>query len=170
VADWLWKGPTSAEIEAAFVQEQRAALQNLVQLPNARLERCLIEHLDCCSYRLDAWRTGLFAERLAGQRAIDADMRRPGIHLGAFGWLEDLRPSPRTFVSPDAVPPSLRPADGAPVLEEDAVGGTGKQGGFVQAPSPSHAAAAALLRSGYLAHAAPEQADLFAVNLSSERV
>ena len=45
-----------------------------------------------------------------------------------------------------------------------------RQGGFVHAPSLSHAAAAALLRNAYLSHASPEKAEMFSVNLSSERV
>ena len=40
----------------------------------------------------------------------------------------------------------------------------------MHAPSLNHASAAALLRSAYLSHAGPEQAEMFAVNLSSERV
>ena len=31
------------------------ALEILKDTPTARLERCLVEHLDCCHYRLDAW-------------------------------------------------------------------------------------------------------------------
>ena len=40
----------------------------------------------------------------------------------------------------------------------------------MHAPSLSHAAAAALLRNAYLSHALPEKAEMFSVNLSSERV
>ena len=81
------------------------------------------------------------------------------------------------FLSPDSLPITLRPADNHPILEEDDVipsrrpGLVGaRQGGFVQAPSLSHAAAAALLRNAYLSHALPEKAEMFSVNLSSERV
>src|SRR5207247_3875546 len=42
--------------------------------------------------------------------------------------------------------------------------------GYVHAPSLGHAAAAAVLRSGYLTHAAAGNAELLAVDLSSERV
>jgi predicted nucleic acid-binding Zn-ribbon protein len=172
VADWLWKGPTPTETEAAFLREQKAALLNLTGTPTASLERCLIEHLDCCNYRLDAWQTGLFAERLQEQRGAGQE-RQTGIYIGAFGWVEDLRQSVKTFLSADSLPPSLRPDDTRPILEEDEVRRTGvageTRGGFVHAPSLSHAAAAALLRSAYLSHADPQRADMFAVNLSSER-
>ena len=175
VADWIWTGPAPAEVEAAFLREQKTALQTLAGAPTARLERCFVEHLDCCSYRLDAWQTGLFAQRLQSERG--GKDRKTGIYLGAFGWVENLKPAAKVFLSPDSLPPSLRPADDHPVLEEDDVipsqqtGLAGaRKGGFVHAPSLSHAAAAAVLRNAYLSHALPEQADMFAVNLSSERV
>ena len=68
VADWIWTGPLAAEVEAAFAQEQRAALKRWCGQPPRSCERCLVEHLDCCQYRLDAWETGLFAQRLYEQR------------------------------------------------------------------------------------------------------
>ena len=40
----------------------------------------------------------------------------------------------------------------------------------MHAPSLNHASAAALLRNAYLSHASPEQAEMFSINLSSERV
>lgn len=176
VADWIWNGPAPAEVEAAFLREQKTALLNLADTPTARLERCFVEHLDCCSYRLDAWQTGLFAQRLQAQRG-SGQGRQTGIYLGAFGWVENLRPAVKVFLSPDSLPASLRPADSQPILEEDevitsrsaGVGGA-RQGGFVQAPSLGHAAAAAVLRSAYLSHSSPERAETFSTNLSSERV
>jgi hypothetical protein len=178
VADWIWAGPDPAEIEAAFLREQKAALPILAATPTARLERCFVEHLDCCNYRLDAWQTGLFNQRLQSQRRSGGreGERRMGIYLGAFGWVEDLKPVQKTFINPETLPPLLRPADSNPVIEEDAVpgpvssSGGSRQGGFVHAPSLNHAAAAALLRNAYLSHATPETAEMFSVNLSSERV
>ena len=176
VADWIWNGPVPAEVEASFLRQQKTALENLVDATTASLERCLVEHLDCCSYRLDAWQTGLFAQRLQAQRG-SGERRKTGIYLGAFGWVESLRPSTKVFVSADNLPTSLRPTDQHPILEEDNVITSpqselpgASQGGFVHAPSLSHAAAAALLRNAYLSHASPERAEMFSVNLSSERV
>jgi hypothetical protein len=179
VADWIWHGPNPTEVEAAFVKEQKAALLNLANIPTARLERCLVEHIDCCTYRLDAWQTGLFAQRLQAQRSSGGlqQNRQTGIHLGAYGWVEDVNQSPKVFLRPDDLPSSLRPADTHPVLEEDSIvvpsksrASGSKQGGFVHAPSLNHAGAAALLRNAYLSHANPDQAEMFSVNLSSERV
>lgn len=175
VADWIWSGPTAAETEAAFVKEQRAALDVLAKASTASLERCFVEHLDCCQYRLDAWQTGLISQRLQAQRGTGVN-RATGIYLGAYGWVENLRPIPRTTVRAESLPPTLRPTDNRPVLEEDEVAaatrtqGGLKQGGFVHAPSLNHAAASALLRSAYLSHANSAQAEMLSVNLSSARV
>src|SRR5207302_4255821 len=68
VADWIWNGPPPAEVEGSFLRQQKTALENLAGASTASLERCLVEHLDCCSYRLDAWQTGLFTQRLQAQR------------------------------------------------------------------------------------------------------
>ncbi|HKO95696.1 MAG TPA: hypothetical protein VJU86_01800 [Pyrinomonadaceae bacterium] len=176
VADWIWNGPTAAEAEASFLRQQKTALENLAGASTASLERCLVEHLDCCNYRLDAWQTGLFAQRLRAQRGT-GDQRQTGIYLGAFGWVEKLRPSPKQFLTADNLPAPLRPTDNHPILEEDNVTTSpssglpgARQGGFVHAPSLNHAAAAALLRNAYLSHASPERAEMFSINLSSERV
>ncbi|MGE0469552.1 MAG: hypothetical protein AB7L09_12300 [Nitrospira sp.] len=179
VADWIWNGPQPAEIEASFLREQKAALLLLTETPTARLEHCLVEHLDCCNYRLDAWQTGLFAQRLQAQRLSGGqpNVRKTGVHIGAFGWVENVSPAVKVFLNPETLPPILRPKDTHPVLEEDDVITSAenrqvgsRQGGFVHAPSLNHASAAALLRNAYLSHARPEQAEMFSVNLSSERV
>ena len=63
-----------------------------------------------------------------------------GCHLGAFGWAENIRPAP-------SGPPA---------------------GGYIHAPSAAQAAAAAVLRSGYLSRGGSGSA--YQVNLSSARV
>ncbi|SOD22615.1 hypothetical protein [Nitrosomonas ureae] len=121
VADWIWAGPNPVGVEAAFLREQKSALPILANASTAKLERCFIEHLDCCNYRLDAWQTGLFAQRLHAQRepSRQNDERQMGIYLGAFGWVENLKPLPKTFLDPESLPSSLRPKDSHPVIEED---------------------------------------------------
>jgi hypothetical protein len=47
-----------------YFSEVKEALEGLKNLPTARLERIFTEHLDLCSYRLDAWQTGMFTKRL----------------------------------------------------------------------------------------------------------
>lgn len=122
----------------------RDSVTALSGTPVPELERLLRETLDCCSYRLDAWLTSLATRRLESLRAE----RPAGIHLGGFGWVEDLRP------------------DGATAEESD---------GYVHVPSLAHAHTAAILRSGHLEHLddadnGAEFASPLAVDLSSERV
>jgi len=154
--------------EATFLNDVRSAIAELANLPTARLERCFTEHIDACTYRLDAWQSGLFHARLQEQRGVsDAgarDQRRKGIHLGAYGWVENVQPSSKWQIVREPVHPKLQPKDGAPLYEYT------DNGGFVHAPSLNHASAAAVLRSGYMTHATPLNPDVMAVNLSSERV
>src|SRR5262249_61515801 len=51
-----------------YLTEQLDALERLAQTPTARLERVLAEHLDCCTYRLDAWMSGLINFQLQSMR------------------------------------------------------------------------------------------------------
>jgi hypothetical protein len=151
----------------AQLAEQVQALGLLADLPTARLERVLTEHLDCATYRLDAWRLGLATERLAELR-FGADASAPpthGLHLGAYGWLEEVRP--RTAeLTPVELSGALAQvfAGSTPLLHDPA------NGGFVHTPSPGHARTAAVLRAGYVANASPDNPGMFAVDLGSERV
>lgn len=157
----------STETEAEFLNRMKEALATLADLPTARLERCFTEHIDLCTYRLDAWQTALFDQRLKKQRNLespDGGERTKGIYLGAYGWVENVRPSPKRQVVRERIHEKLRPANEQPLYEY------ADNGGFVHAPSINHATAAAVLRSGYLSHASSDQPDLMAVNLSSERV
>ncbi|HEU5321659.1 MAG TPA: hypothetical protein VFX28_12695, partial [Methylomirabilota bacterium] len=80
--------------ETADLREMVAALDVLRPAPTARLERAFAEHVDCCTYRLDAWKTALAATRLEELRARGGQEGARGLYLGAFGWLENLRPRP----------------------------------------------------------------------------
>jgi hypothetical protein len=161
--------------ELRELQEIKSALAVLADLPTARLERLFAEHVDLASYRLDAWLLGLANYRLqiepfnlvgegdGGQHDPDQPPR-PGIYLGAFGWLENLeRAQPRQIVPANEIPEGfadpVRPLTYAP-----------ENGGYVHAPSLTHAATAAMLRSAYLTHTDPTQHELLSVNLSSDRV
>lgn len=149
------------------LREQMEALERLSQVPTARLERVFAEHIDTVSYRLDAWRTGLLTRYLDGLRPSAPSPEGPGdrtggLFLGAFGWLEQVRPTDAVFTPVD-LPEDLaavvnRPGD-AP-LTHDSV-----NEGLIHAPSINHATTAAVLRNGYLANDGR-----LAVNLSSRRV
>ncbi len=147
--------------EALPLQSQRAAMEALKDLPTAALERLFAEHLDTVAYRLDAWQTGLAARRLDQMRRRPG--RERGIHIGAYGYVEDLVPkAPPVPVAAADLPPELRSS--AVVTE------TADNGGFVHAPSLNHGVTAAVLRNAYLSRAEPALRQTMSVNLSSRRV
>lgn len=164
-----------------YLSEQLRALEKLALTPTARLERLMTEHLDCCTYRLDAWMTGLvgfqlasmrYARRQDGEGVEEGTPHRKGIYLGAYGWLENVRPANKTL-TPVRLEGELdeifnkKTPGGVPL--PPIVRDTANQG-YIHAPSVNHAVTAAVLRNGYVANATPEQPDLLKVNLSSERV
>ncbi len=159
--------------EAAGLVEQLQALSALAQAPTAQLERLFAEHVDTCSYRFDAWLLGLVDMQLEAMRAAPGtqEQQQPppphgGLYLGAYAWVEDLRPS-ETRLEPVRLPSELQPTFGAgakPLLHD------AENGGYLLAPSLTHARTAGVLRSGYLANATPENPETMAVNLSSDRV
>lgn len=118
----------------------RQSLRSLAGVPTSELERLLTETLDLSSHRLDAWVTSLATARLAMLRREKKSAA--GLHVGAYGWVEGLRPAP---------------------------GGPIDSGGYVQAPSMTHASAAAVLRNAQLTHAG-DAGEQFTVDLSSARV
>ena len=159
-------------VETANFAAQVAALKTLATASTAQLERLFAEHMDICAYRYDAWLLGLVSEHIAAQRAVAAgnDQGRAGLYLGAYAWVEDLKPSAQPL-TPAPIPPDLAASfPGAEPLATDPAGG-----GYIHAPSIPHADAAAVLRSGYIASLgqpgdAQGHPDTLAVNLSSDRV
>jgi len=148
--------------------EQLDGLEVLADASTASLERAFAEHIDCCSYRFDAWLLGLVHYQLEAMRSTSlgkGPTRQPGIYLGAYGWLEDLRPA-SVQLRPVRLPPDLAPifADTTPLMSD--LG----NGGYIHAPSLQHAKTAAVLRSGYLANATQSNPQTMNVNLSSDRV
>jgi hypothetical protein len=161
---------------AAPLWEQLEAVRRLRDVPTARLERALAEHVDLCAYRLDAWILGLVHCQLEGMRNHPAPQPAPtgpgratpsrgGVHLGAYAWLEGVRPGEHDL-SPAAPPADLQEAFSAgPPLMRDAA-----NQGYVHAPSLNQAVTAAVLRNGYLSNATPKNPGTLAVNLTSARV
>jgi hypothetical protein len=153
---------------AAGLADQLDALGVLADAPTAELERAFAEHVDVCSYRFDSWLLGIVSAQLEGMRAAPTGATQPrtGVYLGAYAWVEDLRPSESTLESVDDLPPDLEAtfAGAKPLMHDEG------NGGYIFAPSLPHARTAAVLRSGYLANATPENPDTLSVNLSSERV
>lgn len=116
--------------------EMLASMEALAKCPADQLDRALRGVLDIYAYRLDAWLTSLATRRLNSLRATAPT----GVHIGAYGWVTDLRPAT------------------APVSQ-----------GFIHTPSLQQATTAAVLRSGHLAHNDAEHKALN-LDLSSNRV
>lgn len=115
-----------------------SAFDQITRMTAVELDAVVREVLDLASYRLDAWITSLAQFRLEQTRAAKPS---GGVVLGAYGWLENVRPT--TQAAPSA--------------------------GFVHAPSLNQAVTAAILRSGYLANQSGAQRPL-EIDLSSKRV
>lgn len=168
IGDFLATPDGLARPAAELLREVRESIEKLEHLATADLERLTAEHMDLCSYRLDAWQGALFSRRLARLNLLrgnpDGGVLKRGVHLGAYGWLENVRPAPPPVVVPqEQIPVDLR-EDGVTVIEQP------NNGGYIHGPSINHAVAAAVLRNAYLTHASQQNAEHFAVNLTSERV
>ena len=159
--------------EADQLKDVKSALTLLKDVPTARLERLLIEHLDICNYRLDAWRTGLAHYKLVEQQHLrkqenpTAAVAPTGIYLGAYGWLEHVRPK-STVPTAKQLPPDLseifNPGNKHIIVtDQDNLG-------FIHAPSVDQASTAAILRNAYDSHKGSGTNNPFAINLNSERV
>lgn len=145
------------------LKDQVDALDQLAPLSTAKLERLFAEHIDCCSHRLDAWKTGLLAAQLETLRQPgDGAAAGRGLYLGAYGWMESLRPSGRVLTPaqlPRDVEEPVNRRAAAPLMRDPA------NAGLIHAMSINHATTAAVLRNGYLANDGR-----LAVNLTSRRV
>ncbi len=115
------------------------AFGTLANYSASDLDAALREVFDLASYRLDSWITSLAQSRLDAARAANPN---GGIVIGGYGWVENVRPASAAASS---------------------------SSGFVHAPSVDRATSAAVLRSGYLAHAG-DAGRPFAIDLSSQRV
>ncbi len=164
VSDYITKN-LAFLFQSRGLKDQLDALTILADAPTAQLERGFAEHIDLCTYRFDAWLLGLVNLQLQRMRQGGQGKPRTGIYLGAYAWLEDLRPA-AARLAPARVPEDLAEVftGAAPILQDPA------NGGYIHAPSLTQARTAAVLRSGYLANATPANPQTMAVNLSSDRV
>ena len=165
IGEYVGAHPQAADGQLA---DQIAALDLLKHAPTARLERCLAEHIDIASHRLDAWLLGRVHYALAAVRYPPEreGAPRPGVHIGAYACVENLHRS-------SARPEGARPRGvlareqarlGSPLWHEPS------NAGFIFAPSLAQATTAAMLRAGYLANATKDDPSVLSVNLSSRRV
>jgi hypothetical protein len=164
IAEYLDRPPVLKNTAAAArLKDVKTALAHLAQVSTAKLERAFAEHVDLCSYRLDAWRLGLVHHRLHQVRGKHAR----GAYLGAFAILENVR-SENKLLTPKDVPSNLASTfEGRgrlPIMRDPT------NGGYIHAPSINHATTAAVLRNAYMTHATPSDPGLMSINLSSARV
>jgi hypothetical protein len=149
----------------------RAGLGRLATLPTAELDRLLTETLDICSHRLDAWATGIATALINRTRAAG----NVAIGLGCYGWVEEIRPETNRVPVQGAELDGVHKLD---ALRAHLVTGTPRvplqplsdNGGYIHAPSPAQAAAAAVLRNGFITHKNTGSEGLLSIDLSSERV
>lgn len=170
IGDFLQTDEGIEQPESLGLNEVRECLSSVSELSTAGLKRVFSEHIDLCSYRLDAWQMGCFSRRLQQQRFPNAtqgafDEPIQGVHLGAFGWVENLVPSELKLAEKSSISTELydREKDG-PLFEQE------NNAGFIHGPSLNHAATAAVLRNAYISHYDPTDPEKMAINLSSERV
>ncbi|MGE0645795.1 MAG: hypothetical protein AB7P24_19220 [Nitrospira sp.] len=144
-------------LTSALSTPHEPAWDEVTALPEPVRQQLLAEVMDLLTYRLDAWGTSLATRRLAVMRQAAPS----GIRLGAYGWVEQVRRAA-----------SLQPVPALPAGVSAPLSRSEQNKGFVHAPSLGHAAAAAVLRSGYLSQESNRApgASPFAVDLSSERV
>lgn len=135
----------------AALDPVRALVRGIGSRAAEEVEELLRATLGLFGHRLDAWYTGLAADRLTEMR--NTQPTTDGVNVGGYGVLENIGLSPRQL------------APGTTDLFTNPV-----NGGFVHAPSVNQGATAAILRSVHLAHAAAGHGEAFSVDLSSDRV
>jgi hypothetical protein len=136
------------------------AVGKLAGLTAERVDVLVREHLDLGWHRLDAWLTGLAQRRLDAMRHEKAS----GARVGAYGWVENLRPDPAESAVA-VLPPALAGRPGRPVVVAD------HSQGSIQTPSPAHAVTAAILRGGHVSQAVEGTlGNAMSTNLTSGRV
>lgn len=161
--------PTGYETDLARVQTTLDLILRLSSRPTEELNNMVMEHMDLCSHRLDAWMTGLVTQRITNIYDGKDEEKVHGIFFGGYGWVNNLESAPRANYDETQLPSSFLPAgfDATSIEIDD------DNGGYIQAPSINHAVAAAVLRSGYLSRAhngTPDQKNRMSINLDSKRV
>ena len=108
VADHIAADPRRPRAETRGLREQLEALERLADAPTARLERAFAEHVDLLQptgSTPGGWASCTTSSRRCAPAA--RARRRGGVHLGAYGWLEDVRPQPRELTPGASCPHDL---------------------------------------------------------------
>lgn len=172
-AEYLVSFDPAPQSPFARLAQLRVSLDRLAALPTAELDRLLTETLDACSHRLDVWASAVANSILNRTRADQIN----GVHLGSFGWVEEVRPAAQRAPIQGTDLTKVRQTDAlrvhrvpgavelAPPLEP-----LTDNGGFIYAPSLDQASVAAVLRNGYMTHKGTADEGLLSIDISSERV
>jgi len=173
-AEFLVTFDPPPESPYARLADLRASLDRLAGLSTAELDRLLTETLDACSHRLDVWATTIANALLQRQRS---SQQATGLHIGSFGWVEEVRATAATAPIAGVELQSVQALDQrrAKRLQLKAqlpvpVQPMEDNGGYIFAPSLSQASVAAVLRNGYMTHKGTTDEGLLSIDLSSERV
>jgi hypothetical protein len=157
----------------ARLTDLRASLDRLAKLPTAELDRLLTEFLDSCSHRLDVWASAIANALLSRTR----NNQIPGIHLGAFGWVEKVIPSAIAAPIQGTELTSVQTMDrlraqriNSVVTLPVPIQPMTDNGGYIFAPSFEQARTAAILRNGYMTHKGTPDEGLLSLDISSDRV
>jgi len=166
IADYIQRPDVLTGNPAATIYNDLIhGLKILQDKSTAKLERAFTEHIDCCNYRLDAWMSGLINYQVLSQKSLS---KEKGLYMGAYGWLEDVRPKNRVLTNvslegelntifnnqPTALP-----------IKQDST-----NAGYIHAPSLNQAATAAILKNAHLVNQDQGSPSPFAINITSERV
>ena len=131
IREYLETQTTFTTPALAALGEFRSSLADLKNLDSEALAQLTQGTLDLSAYRLDAWVTSVATKRLAAMHVDGPN----GQYVGAYGWVENLKPMPASFVKPVTTLPAGEPGP----LQTPA-----NDSGFIHAPSMTHAATAAL--------------------------
>lgn len=127
----------------------RQALRELGERPAGELESLATDVMDVWSNRLDAWATSVATERLDALASATGHR----VHLGGFGWVEQL------------VPPGEGVVAGGGVRDDP------DSAGYLHLPSASQARTAAVLRGAFESHSGTGPGnEAFRLDLRSSRV
>jgi hypothetical protein len=178
VADFIPQALKTKHFATRYLADQLDALRLLENTPTNRLEKSFAEHIDCASYRFDAWKFGAVNYQLKAMRnqpeitddngeINEEENNNQGVYIGAYGWLENVKSENKDLQIKelDAQQSEVfKPTEASPIYEDNT------NLGFINAPSLNHAVTAAILRNGYLSRAGEENENVFNINLSSARV
>jgi len=125
----------------------------------------LTEALDLNSFRLDAWLTGIAAQRINTLRKAKPE----GFYFGAYGWIENLEKNDNEIIFNENGSNTT-----GEFLSEDAYD---EEGGIIHCPSSAQAVAASMFRQSFSSYR-PEKdkngkvisGSPYTINLTSDRI